>query len=159
MDKFSVAADTSALLSLKLCNSLKETLKFFQYFVGKTIKEELEEISEAEDALGRAANSILKQVCNQITLIKTEDFELGENEALQIHRDKETDLLVSDDIEFAKAHEDETNFSTLLLITLVKKNVFTKNELIERLEGIFKKRGWEKNNLIYIATIAELQRL
>ncbi len=159
MDKLDVVIDTSALLSLKLSNNLEEVLRYFRFFIGNRIREELKEISRTKDALGKASVSILDLVNDSIESVETEDFKRGEKEALWIYREKNMDLLVSDDIEFVKKHENEADFSTILLLVLVKNKTLEKTELIKRLEKIFEKRGWRKNNLIYITTIAELQKL
>ncbi len=159
MDKLSVAADTSALLSLKLSNCLEDALKLFTFCIGLTIKKELKEISKTKDRLGIAAKRILNMVNDHIKLIETNEFEEGELEALKIYRNENLDLLVSDDIKFVKSHQEEAHFSTLLLLVLVKEDIFTKNELIKNLEKIFEKREWNRNNLIYISTISELKEL
>jgi len=144
-----VAADTGALISLKLSGILEKSLDFFVYLIGEKIKEELEQIAATPDELGEAARDILSLIGRGVEIVKTSGHEEGEYEALEI-LNRIADILISDDIKFVKAQRDERiSFSTFVLFFLYKKGIFDKREILRTLDSIFKKRKWAEN-LIYV---------
>jgi len=153
-----VAADTGALVSLQLCGILEKSFEHFTYYIGKRIKEELEELSRYDDEIGIAAREVLSFIGKGIEVVETGEHEEGEYEALEILNKLNAQLLISDDIKFVKKLQDErVSFSTIILFILHKAGVITKEDALNALDLIFERRKWSEN-LIYITARAMLEK-
>ncbi|MDI6856593.1 MAG: hypothetical protein QMD21_07430 [Candidatus Thermoplasmatota archaeon] len=148
-----VIADTSALISIELSGLLSICLENFQFILGPKVRSELEEIAIIDDPIGRAARKILKLIEKQIELRESKkEFEYGEYEALELLKELDASLLISDDIEFVSKEEekdDRISFSTILIFILYKIGKISKAKAISAVDKIFEHREW-KENLIYI---------
>lgn len=132
MNKVRTAADTSALISLQLSEMLEESFRCLEYYIGKKILSELKEISKIKNALGDTADSIMDLVDDEVILVETREFEKGEKEALWIFREEKLDLLLSDDVKFVKSHREDASFSVVILPILIRKQIFSREEIIDR---------------------------
>ncbi|MDJ1422076.1 MAG: hypothetical protein M5U10_09200 [Candidatus Methanoperedens sp.] len=143
-----VVADTGAVISLALSGLFGICHKHFKIIIGEKITEELKEISSTDDDLGKAAEEVLG-----VIEIKSagKNFITGEDEALELLKMTEADLLISDDIRFVKKHREneKISFSVVLFGILLKRNIITKKDFLNAVDAMFMKRGWEEN-LIYL---------
>lgn len=151
MGKLRIGADTGALLSLTLGGLLKKCLTHFDIMIGGRIRSELDEISQKNDELGKAAKEILMYTGKDIKVEELKaEFEKGELEALELLETKKADLLISDDVAFVREQGDERiSFSVILPGILYEKGILSKREFIDAVNSIFRKRNWEEN-LIYL---------
>lgn len=156
--------DTSALISLGDIKVIGEVLKLAEIVVTPSIVKELEEFAKYDDEYGKASKEVLKykdkfivkntEIKESIEYIQTTDNELYNLAKTQ------SSTLITDDIKFSR-HVDgkiDTQFSTLFLTLLVSSGHLSKEkalELLEKLRGI---RNW-RNNIIYLATKEELEKL
>ncbi len=143
-----VIADTGAAVSLALSGLLETCKKHFRIIIGEKIAEELKEISSRDDELANAAKEILEGI-----EIKTagKNFDKGEYEALELLSQIKADILISDDIAFAKKNRnnEKISFSVVLFGILLEKKIITKKEFLNAVNRMFEKREWEEN-LIYL---------
>lgn len=146
--RFTVAADTGAVLSLVLSGLFDACKEQFRIIIGTKIATELEEISLIDDDLGNAAKELLKEL---EIMPASHNFDKGEDEALYLLKETNADILVSDDIEFVKKHRDneKISFSVVLFGILLEKKVITKENFLRAVDKMFEKRKWEEN-LIYL---------
>lgn len=147
--KMGIAIDTGALISLQLSGLLKKSFKYFSFFIGNVIKGELEDMEKTRDNIGIAANDTLKLVsAGNIRLVEIPKEKTGEVEALKVMKKQGCDFLVSDDIKFVMKTQkkfENVHFSVFIIYVLYELGDITKEEAIESVDKIFKKRSWSEN--------------
>ncbi len=164
LEKKEYVFDTSALISLGAIKVMDEILKLAEIVISLSIIKELEEFAKYDDEYGKASKEVLKYkdkfiVKNAEIKESIEHIQTTDNELYNLSK-RLSCTLITDDIKFSR-HADgkiDTQFSTLFLTLLVSSGHLSKEkalELLEKLRGI---RNW-RNNIIYLATKKELEKL
>ena len=147
-----IVADTSALISLETADVLSLVLEEFDVHTTGTVATELEKTAGYEDVHGEAATRVLDAL-GQSTIheIQGQRFESsridsGEESCLHLTEELHADFLVTDDLralpELQVLTEAQVAISPIVLRALVKRDVFTNEEAVERLEQIAQTRDW-----------------
>ncbi|MBI3412559.1 MAG: hypothetical protein HY051_00570 [Candidatus Aenigmarchaeota archaeon] len=147
--KFKASIDTGALISLQLSGLLENSLKYFSFIVGSSIKRELEQFVYEKDILGLASVKILELIGNnQIQHIKIIKERKGEDEAVEIMEKYKCDYVISDDIGFVKKKSKIINnirFSVFVIFILFYAKEISKTDAQESINKIFELRSWSDN--------------
>lgn len=147
-----IVADTSALISLAIADSLDVALTEFDVHTTTTVVEELEETASFDDAHGRAARAALGFV-DEVTVHdgtdparRTSRIDQGEASCLALARDLPAKFLLTDDLRALPELQALTGarvaISPIVLRALVKRDVLTTNEATKRLEHLASTRDW-----------------
>jgi predicted nucleic acid-binding protein len=147
-----IVADTSALISLTAADTLDLLLEEFDVHTTETVIEELEDLASYEDETAEHADKVLIRK-DQVTLhkVETRDFQssrvdVGEGSCVQLTSNIEADFLITEDFralpELQTLTETRIAISPIVLKALVKRNVLTQEEALERLEEAAEERDW-----------------
>jgi len=147
-----IVADTSALITLTSTDVLKLVLEEFDVHTSKLVIEELEDTAEYDDSHGKAANQAL-QNREQFTVHEASQTEFqssrvdqGEGSCADLARKHEADFLITDDLralpELQTLSNTQVAISPIVLKALVKRNVLTEKEALEKLEEAAENRDW-----------------
>lgn len=147
-----IVADTSALISLALADSLTTVSNEYDVHTTQTVVTELEDTAAYDDSHGQAANDVL-EYRDQLTVHDTTDpavtstrIDDGEASCLALTNELEAAFLITDDLralpELQALADAQVAISPLLLKALVTRNVITRNEAKERLDHLAATRDW-----------------
>lgn len=148
-----IIADTSALISLASGSVLNLFLDEFEVVITETVLDELEELSQENDRTAENA----KQVYRSKESLKTRAtrgekpvssrVDEGEASCALLAQERDSDFLTTDDLralpEIEKmAGKGKVAISSMVLRALVKRNVLDKQQALEKLEQMVKRRDW-----------------
>lgn len=147
-----IVADTSALISLTIADSLITVLDEYDVHTTQTVVDELEDTAAYDDSHGQAAANALHHV-DQMTVHEATDpsvsstrIDDGEASCLALADELEAAFLLTDDLralpELQAVTEAQVAISPIVLKALVTRNVFTKAEAEERLDHLAATRDW-----------------
>ncbi len=156
--------DTSAFISLESINILEQVLKLFSIATTNSVIKELGDFAKYDDKYGKIAKNILK-LKNRFT---TESCEIKEsikyiestdNELYNLALKKKLPLITDETkLVHHTRHKIDVYFTAIFLVMLTEAGHFTKMEALTRLEELRDIRNW-RNNIIYLITKSELERL
>lgn len=156
--KKTVVADTSALVSLELAGTLDASLSIISWQVPKAVIEELNELAEFDDALGKAAKRVKELVQKeniQVHEIESEPsiskmVDRGEACAFSLCLKEKIKLLACDDVEagyrldgLARANQIRIVIGAAVIVELVKQKIWTKKQAIGAVSKMIRQRDWE----------------
>ncbi len=149
-----IVADTSAVISLTTADILPVVLEEFDVRTTESVIEELEETGEYDDIHGKAARTALDQKPSiGVHTVGNPDFtssrvDSGEATCILLCRKLEADFLITDDLhalpELQNLTTTQVAISPIVLKALVKRNVLTNREALERVETLAEDRNWLK---------------
>mgnify|MGYP006297585493 CR=1 FL=1 len=150
-----IVADTSALITIATIDLLDTFLSEFEVHTTETVIEELEATSEYNDRHGEAAQTILDQI-DQLQIHGTEDpniqssrIDEGEATTIRLTNELEANFLITDDLralpELQTLVNTQVAISPIVLKALVKRNVLTEQEALEKLEHAAANRNWHES--------------
>ena len=146
-----IVADTSALISLASIDLLDTFLIEFDVHTTEHVVEELAETSEYDDHHGDAANAVidnmdtitLHQVQGAFTSSRVDD---GEGSCALLTTEIEAEFLITDDLralpELQTVTGSQVAISPIVLKALVKRDVLTQDEALEKLDELAEQRDW-----------------
>lgn len=147
-----IVADTSALISLAIADSLTHVLNEYDVHTTQTVVTELEDTAAYDDSHGQAADDVLHQM-DQLTVHEATDSSVtstriddGEASCLTLTDELGAAFLLTDDLralpELQAVTDAQVAISPLVLKALVTRNVITRNEAKERLDQLAATRDW-----------------
>lgn len=147
-----IVADTSALISLSVADSLSLVFEEFDVHTTESVVEELEDTAEYDDVHGNAAEAVLDQRQGFTAhAVREPDFtssrvDSGEATCILLCRDLEADFLITDDLralpELQNLITAQVAISPIVLKALVKRDVLTNREALDRVESLAEDRDW-----------------
>lgn len=153
MQKISLVADASALVSLASVSLLSLVLNEFNVVVSDVVVRELKEMSVYADTYGNAASEVLRNIerikvkkASNYQRFRTSRIDAGEASCLEIIEGGEQDYLLTDD--FRALGEIETQIgervvlSPIILKVLVISGLIDKSEALAKLDEMAEKRDW-----------------
>ncbi len=146
-----IVADTSALVSLAVAGVLDPVFDTFDVHVTETVLEELRETAEYDDSHGHAATAVL-DMSGQLTIhtvetpIESARIDRGEGSCAVLARKRGADFLLTDDLralpELEGAVDSQVAISPIVLRALVIDGRLTRDEALDRLDGLAHRRDW-----------------
>lgn len=147
-----IVADTSALISLQIGDTLPVVLREFDIHTTESVVDELERTAAYEDIHGAAAEAVLDQKQNiTVHTVDEPDFtssriDVGEATCLLLCRELNADFLITDDLralpELQNLTTAQVAISPIVLKALVKRDVLTNREALDRVESLAENRDW-----------------
>ncbi len=148
------AIDTGAFLSLAQSSYFDEILKENKLCTTKEVLEEIEDIAQYEDQLGKAAQKILKKK-QHIEVKRVKKYlhlkiEAAELSIFSLAKEQKYSI-ITDDIHAARIAKEKENLksspSFSLLLIMYKGKRISKEELQKDLENILYNRNWSSGVL------------
>lgn len=147
-----IVADTSALISLAIADTLDSTLEEFDVHTTQTVCDELANTAEYGDSHGEAAQNVLENQ-EQVTIHDVENperrssrIDAGEASCLTIAQRIDAEFLITDDFralpELQTLADAKVAISPIVLKALVKRGVLEPDEAVNRLEMLAETRDW-----------------
>jgi len=146
-----IVADTSALISLATVDLLDTLLTEYDVQTTKTVVEELENKSGYDYPHREASETVLNHL-DRITIhqiqgeFESSRIDKGEGSCADLARNLNADFLITDDLralpELQTLSNTQVAISPILLKALVKKNILTQKEALEKLEEAAENRDW-----------------
>lgn len=147
-----IVVDTSAVISLTAADTLDLFLTEFEVHTTATVIEELEDVTQYNDATADRAQQILDRI-ERVTVhdvdapeFRSTRIDKGEGSCVQLTRNTETDFLVTDDLralpELQSLTETRIAISPIVLKALVRRGVLERDEALNRLETATESRDW-----------------
>jgi predicted nucleic acid-binding protein len=146
-----IVADTSGLISLTTVDLLDTFLTEFDVHTTDLVVEELEETGEYDDSHGKAAETVLSQLDRITTHQVDGEFtssrvDPGEGSCVLLTKEEDADFLVTDDLralpELKTLADSKVAISPIVLKALVKRDVLSEEEALDRLDELAEKRRW-----------------
>lgn len=146
-----IVADTSALISIPSIDLLDTFLTEFDVHTTEHVVEELEETSEYDDRHGDAADTVLDnldritahQVQGEFTSSRVDQ---GEGGCALLTKETDAEFLITDDLralpELQTVADSQVAISPIVLKALVKRDVLTQGEALEKLDELAEQRDW-----------------
>jgi predicted nucleic acid-binding protein len=146
-----IVADTSALISIPSIDLLDTFLTEFEVHTTEHVVEELEETSEYDDRHGDAADTGLDnldritahQVQGEFTSSRVDQ---GEGGCALLTKETDAEFLITDDLralpELQTVADSQVAISPIVLKALVKRDVLTQGEALEKLDELAEQRDW-----------------
>lgn len=147
-----IVADTSALISIASIDLLDTFLTEFDVHTTELVITELENTGEYEDRHGDAAEAVLDDV-DRITTHQRQqrDFtssriDRGEGSCVLLSKEIDAAFLITDDLralpELQTVVDARVAISPIVLKALVKRDVLTRDEALEKLDELAGQRDW-----------------
>lgn len=147
-----IVVDTSSLITLATADVLQLVLGEYEVHTTHAVIQELEETEEYDDKHGEAAQTVLEQR-DQFTVHHTDDqsfqssrVDRGEGSCALLTREIKARFLITDDLralpELQTIADAEVAISPILLKALVKREVLTRREALDKLDQIAENRDW-----------------
>lgn len=147
-----IVADTSALISLSIADSLDLALAEFDVHTTTTVVDELEDTGEYDDVHAEAAEAVLGYR-DELMVPRATDtgrtssrIDAGEASCLAITDDLGARFLVTDDLralpELQRLTDARVVISPVVLRALVERGVLTEREASGRLDRLAATRDW-----------------
>lgn len=147
-----IVADTSALVSLSSADVLETVLDEFDVHTTVRVVDELEETAGYNDIHATAASTGLEQI-GELTVhdeqdapVRTSRIDAGEASCLALERDIDPGFLLTDDFralpELQNVATARVAISPIVLKALVKRDVLTRDEALQKLDQLAQSRGW-----------------
>lgn len=148
-----LVVDTSAFISLGLCDEVNTLLDEFEVHTSKTVIQELKETSEYDDQEAEVARSVLdekeKMVIHDIGeagKFKRNRIDQGEGSCAVLAREIGSDFLITDDIRALPYLENIAStrvaISPIVLKALVKRDVLNEEEAKKKAKVVLNTRDW-----------------
>lgn len=148
-----LVVDTSAFISLGLCDETGDLLDGFEVHTSREVIQELEEISEYGDREAEAAREVLdekeKMMIHEVGKageFKHGRIDRGEGSCGVLAEKIRPDLLVTDDIRALPYLENISStrvvISPIVLKALVKREVLDEKEAKKKVKVMLKERDW-----------------
>lgn len=149
-----IVVDTSALITIASIDLLDHVLSEYDVYTTKTVIQELEETAKYEDVHGRAAQNVLEQVDRDRIEVQDTDeasfqssrIDEGEGTTVTLANETRAEFLITDDLralpELQTVADSNVVISPLLLKALVKRDVLTREEALEKVEEGAENRDW-----------------
>jgi len=142
---------TSALISIASINLLDTLLTEFDVHTTETVIEELDDTSEYDDRHGKAAKTVLENL-GQITTHQVQGeftssrVDQGEGGCALLTKETDAEFLITDDLralpELQTVADAQVAISPIVLKALVKRDVLTQEEALEKLDELAEQRDW-----------------
>jgi predicted nucleic acid-binding protein len=147
-----IVADTSSLITLATADTLSTVLEEYEIHTTETVIEELEDTAEYDDISGEAAGQVLEQI-EEITVHETPEqsfqssrIDEGEGSCTRLTRQLDADFLLTDDLralaELQTITDAKVAISPIVLKALVKRDVLTRTQALNKLDQIAETRSW-----------------
>lgn len=147
-----IVADTSAVISLCIADSLSLVLDAFDVHTTESVVEELEDTAEYDDIHGEAATAVLEQEQDVVVhTVKDPEFtssrvDSGEATCVLLCRRLDADFLLTDDLRALPELQNLTTakvaISPIVLKALVKRDVLEREAALNRVESLAEDRDW-----------------
>lgn len=146
-----IVADTSALISITVIDLLDTFLEEFDVHTTETVIEELEETSEYSDRHGEASKTVLDNLEKIAAYQAREEFtssrvDQGEGSCALLTKEIDVEFLITDDFhalpELQTVADSQVAISPIVLKALVKRDVLTREEALEKLDELAEQRDW-----------------
>lgn len=147
-----LVADTSALVSLAIADSLAAVLAEFDVHTTATVVEELEETAAVDDVHGRAAKEALDSLEGvtvhewSSSIGRSSRIDAGEASCLALAEKLGAVFLLTDDLralpELEVSTEATVALSPIALRALVERDVLSSDEARDRLDRLAASRDW-----------------
>ncbi len=147
-----IVADTSALISLAVADSLALTLDEFDVHTTSIVIDELQETAEIDDVHGRNASSVLDRRERLIiheaegVSVQSARIDRGEASCLAVEQEIEAVFVLTDDLravpELQVLCDAEVAISALVLRALVQRGKLDRTQALNRLEKLAADRDW-----------------
>jgi predicted nucleic acid-binding protein len=153
LQKISLVADASALVSLASVSLLSSVLSEFSVVVSDVVVRELKEMSTYADTHGNAASEVLRNIdrtevkeTSNYQRFKTSRIDAGEASCLEIIERGEQDYLLTDDFralgEIEKQIGERVVLSPIILKVMVIRGIIDKRQALTKLDEMAEKRDW-----------------
>ncbi|MCK4399249.1 MAG: hypothetical protein KAV25_09695 [Methanophagales archaeon] len=153
MQKISLVADASALVSLASVSLLSLFLSEFNVVVSDVVVRELKEMSTYADTTANAASEVLRNIdrievkeASNYHRFKTSRIDAGEASCLEIIESGEQDYLLTDDFralgEIEKQIGERVVLSPIILKVMVIRGIIDKRQALTKLDEMAEKRDW-----------------
>jgi predicted nucleic acid-binding protein len=142
-----LVADTGALISLESSHYKELIFSENSFIITKAVIQELKDFSAYEDTLGKSAKDVIIRKLSIKEPKKAYNIGLGkaESEVFSLAQELKC-LALTDDAHAARVAKERLGIlskpSFYLLLLLYKKKKLTKQELIEDIHSIVRKRNW-----------------
>lgn len=146
-----IVADTSALISIASIDLLDTFLAEFDVHTTETVVDELKETSEYDDRHGNAADTVRShsdsiRVHGTDADVETARIDAGEGSTATLANDIDADFLITDDLralpELQQYVDAKVALSPIVLKALVKRNVLTHDQSLQKLDELAAERDW-----------------
>jgi len=146
-----IVADTSALISITSTDLLDTFLTEFDVHTTEHVIEELEDTSEYDDLHGEAADTVLGNLDKITTHRVKGEFtssrvDQGEGGCALLTKETNAEFLITDDLralpELQTIADSQVAISPIVLKALVKRDVLTQEEALEKLDELAEQRDW-----------------
>ncbi|QLH83319.1 hypothetical protein [Halosimplex pelagicum] len=146
-----IVADTSALVSLAVIDTLDTVLTEFEVHTTETVVAELEDTAEYDDRHGEAAQAVLDNrddfETHEVTeTLESSQIDRGEGSCALLTSQLEAEFLITDDLralpELQTASDAEVAISPIVLKALVKREVLGTEEARENVDRLAERRSW-----------------
>jgi len=156
MGKTLIVIDTSAIISLGCAVKFHLVKRIFGLHCPTRVKEELEEISRADDEIGKIAKEILNyKFIKYHKLPANLKSILGEVESVNLAIELKAKIIIMDDAKSMKKLEAKTDipilFSSFVIYSLVERKIISHEEGLSAIENMKAKRQWKDNLIIEYA--------
>ena len=156
MGKTRIVLDTSAIISLGCASTFHLIERIFDLHSPTRVKEELKEISLADDEIGKIAKDILQAKYIKFhNLASNLKSNLGEVESINLANELNAKIIIIDDIKSMKNLEKKTRipllFSSFIIYSLSERKIISYDDGWSAIEDMKAKRQWEENLIMEYA--------
>lgn len=146
-----IVADTSALVSLTVVDTLDAVLAEFEVHTTETVVGELEDTGEYDDRHGDAAREVLDgrsefEIHGIEGTLESSRIDRGEGTCALLTGRIDAEFLVTDDLralpELQTASDAEVAISPVVLKALVEREVIDSEEALEKVDRLAERRSW-----------------
>lgn len=146
-----IVADTSALISLAVADTLDLFLTEFEVHTTETVVDELENSAEYDDSHGDAAETVFANLDWVTTHAVNGDLgssriDQGEGSCALLTTEIDAEFLITDDLralpELQTVADSRVAISPIVLKALVQRDVLEQEDALAKLDGLAERRDW-----------------
>jgi predicted nucleic acid-binding protein len=147
-----IILDTSAFISLSMADLMERVVEDYSVHTTQEVISELEQTAREEDCVSEAAARALSyseriEVHSQgFERFETSRLDSGEASCIALTREIDADFILTDDLramaEIKKLSTVEVAISPFMIVAMVKNDVLSREEALNKMEGLAENRDW-----------------